>query len=274
MRSLIHISDLHFGAIDSSLLDPLLAFIEHQKPDLVINSGDLTQRARKRQFIEARQFLDRIHVPMLVVPGNHDIPWHRLLMRFSSPMKRFRQHITSELEPFHHDDEIAVLGINTARPLTTQYGRISDRQLAMIADRFRSFPRHMKIVVTHHPFDLPIGDPNSRQLTARAELAMAVIATSEVDLLLSGHLHLASAGITTERYSIGGYAALHVHAGTATSTRGRGQTNSANVLRVERDLVRVERHEWSAERRHFEVVQTSAFVRERGRWAVMASMAA
>ena len=229
MRTIIHLSDLHFGKVDPAIIDPLLKLLRELAPHLVAISGDLTQRARKSQFVEARQFLDRITVPVLVVPGNHDIPWHRLLMRFFRPLARYRRYICDDLSPFFLDEELAVVGLNTARSFTTQYGRINGQQLAAMADRFRSLgPEITKILVTHHPFDLPVNDPNTHHLIGRAEMAMAVIATSEVDILLSGHLHLPRAGVTTDRYNIVGYAALHVHAGTTTSTRGRGEANSLN----------------------------------------------
>ena len=270
MRAILHLSDLHFGAIDPATTEPLLGFIQAQKPDLVTISGDLTQRARLRQFREAREFIARIQSPVLVVPGNHDIPWHRLWIRLFRPLERFRQFICRDLLPFHVDDEIAVLGINTARALTTKYGRINERQLSVMAERFRPLTTHTKILVTHHPFDLPPGDRDSHQLTARAEVAMAVIATSEVDLLLSGHLHLARAGVTTSRYSIGGYAALHVHAGTATSTRGRGEVNSLNVIHTERGAISVLRHDWNLEERKFEPAGVASFTRASGRWKAVA----
>src|SRR5688572_23730113 len=236
-------------------------------PNLVCISGDLTQRARISQFVEARQFLDRIPFPMLIVPGNHDIPWHRLWMRFFRPLARYRQYICRDLDPFFLDEEMAIVGVNTARSFTTKYGRINGQQLATMADRFRPLGREItKLLVTHHPFDLPLGDPNSHQLIGRAEMAMAVIATSEVDVLLSGHLHLPHAGITTSRYNIGGYAALHVHAGTTTSTRGRGEANSLNVLHLEPGTIGVERWVWNSEGLAFETAGMERFVRADDRW--------
>ena len=267
MRTIVHLSDLHFGKVDRAIIDPLLDLIRNLAPNLVAISGDLTQRARNHQFVEARQFLDRITVPVLVVPGNHDIPWHRLWMRFFRPLARYRRYICNDLSPFFLDEELAVVGLNTARSLTTQYGRINGQQLAAMADRFRSLgPEITKILVTHHPFDLPVNDPNAHHLIGRAEMAMAIIATSEVDILLSGHLHLPRAGVTTDRYNIVGYAALHVHAGTTTSTRGRGEANSLNVLRVNAGAISVERWAWDSMQANFASSGSSDFVRTEGRW--------
>ncbi|KKL56821.1 hypothetical protein LCGC14_2241560, partial [marine sediment metagenome] len=81
MRRILHLSDLHFGRIRTDLVDPLLSSIHQLRPDLVVLSGDLTQRARRRQFADARAFLDRIEAPTLTVPGNHDVPLDNLFVR-------------------------------------------------------------------------------------------------------------------------------------------------------------------------------------------------
>src|SRR3954464_5604942 len=109
MRTLVHLSDLHFGRTDQNLVKPLIKTIGEIKPDLVAVSGDLTQRARSHQFVAARAFLDALPKPQIVVPGNHDIPLRNILLRFVSPLDKYRQYITHDLLPFYSDDEIAVL---------------------------------------------------------------------------------------------------------------------------------------------------------------------
>src|SRR3982750_3587483 len=108
MRTLIHLSDLHFGTVDPAIVPALLDFIRITKPDLVVISGDLTQRARTEQFIEARQFLDSISLPKIVIPGNHDVPLHNVFARLFQMLDRFRRYISTDLEPFYADSEIAV----------------------------------------------------------------------------------------------------------------------------------------------------------------------
>src|SRR5919112_1608165 len=121
MRTLVHLSDLHFGRVDASVVGPLVAAIEDLRPDVVAVSGDLTQRARDEQFREAREFLDRLpRVPQIVVPGNHDVPLWNAFKRFLQPLEGFRRFITDDLEPFYSDDEIAIIGVNTARSLTVK----------------------------------------------------------------------------------------------------------------------------------------------------------
>src|SRR6266550_8876633 len=105
MRTLVHLSDLHFGRVDERLIKPLIAAVTEINPDLVAVSGDLTQRARSQQFREARAFLDALPQPQIVVPGNHDVPLHNLLTRFLQPLRKYRRYITNDLRPFHYDNE-------------------------------------------------------------------------------------------------------------------------------------------------------------------------
>ena len=266
MRTLVHISDLHFGRTDPLVLEPLLATIATVAPDVVVVSGDLTQRARSAEFREARDFLARISAPMVVVPGNHDVPLYRVWERFLSPLGKFTRHFGRDLEPSFVDAEIAVIGINTARSLTFKNGRINEEQMAAIHRLLDPLGGHVvKIVVTHHPFDLP-DDTGDAKLVGRASEAMEVFARCGVDLLLAGHFHTSQAGDTSKRHEIDGYSALVVQAGTATSTRGRGEENSFNVLRVTSDEIVVERQAWQPERSAFAIAGSERFVRDGGRW--------
>jgi 3',5'-cyclic AMP phosphodiesterase CpdA len=269
MRTLVHLSDLHFGRVDEALLAPLRERLTALGPDLVVVSGDLTQRARSEQFVQARQFLDTLPQPQLVVPGNHDVPLHNVFKRFVNPLKNFKRHIGSDLEPFFVDDEIAVAGINTARSLTFKDGRINQEQVALLQARFNELDEPItKIVVTHHPFDLPEGGEGD--LVHRASMAMKAFAACGTDILLSGHMHLARAGNTAARYALGGYAALTIQAGTATSTRARGEPNSFNAIHVDRSEVRVESYDWKPEAGVFSLASTAAFARDAQGWRELA----
>src|SRR6185436_13055108 len=135
MRTLAHLSDLHFGRVDYTVRDAVVTNLQTLKPDVVVVSGDLTQRARSHQFQEARQFLDALPQPQIVVPGNHDVPLYNFFARFGRPLDKYRRHITEDLQPFYQDDEVAIVGINTARSLTTKYGRINERQIAGARER-------------------------------------------------------------------------------------------------------------------------------------------
>jgi 3',5'-cyclic AMP phosphodiesterase CpdA len=267
MRTIVHLSDLHFGRVDEALLDPLVAAVARAQPDLVVVSGDLTQRARAAQFAQARAFLDRLPGPQVVVPGNHDVPLYNVARRFLAPLANYRKYIHDQLETCHVDDEIAVCGVNTARSLTFKNGRINLDQLARIRDTLYPLPDHvLRVVVTHHPFDIG-EDVDEDNLLGRASMAMDILSDVGVDLMLSGHLHASAATSTAARYRIDGYSALVVQAGTATSTRQRGEPNAFNVLRTSRDSIAIERHAWDAAGRDFVAAgDVETFVREGRRW--------
>lgn len=268
MRTLVHLSDLHFGRVDEQLLAPLRATIEAIGPDLVVVSGDLTQRALSVEFEAARAYLDSLPGPQIIVPGNHDISLYNLVRRFLQPLTRYKRHITSDLAPTYVDDEIAVLGINTARSLTFKDGRVNHEQVASMRAAFAGIdPALTRIVVTHHPFDLPEAVDRS-EVVDRAPMAMQAFAEEGVDLLLAGHLHLSHAGNTAERYQIRGFAALVVQAGTATSTRGRGEVNGFNVIRIHHGCIEVDRYGWDDTARQFARLKTETFLRSANVWAV------
>jgi 3',5'-cyclic AMP phosphodiesterase CpdA len=266
MRTLLHVSDLHFGRTDARLLAPLRTFAQALAPDLVVVSGDLTQRARTTQFEQARQFLDALPQPQIVVPGNHDVPLHDVFSRFARPLEKFRRIITDDPQPTYVDAEIGVIGIDTSRSLTLKNGRINARQIERVRAAFDAMPPGLvRIVVSHHPFDLPDA-PDTHDLVGRAALAMKVFARSGVDLLLAGHLHLSQVGNTAARYPTEDYAALVVQAGTATSTRGRGESNSFNVIRVELPHIEVERFEWQADAEAFATTTLTRYRRTARQW--------
>jgi 3',5'-cyclic AMP phosphodiesterase CpdA len=250
VKKLLHLSDLHFGRVNNSLVQPLLAIARELAPDLVVISGDFTQRARRAQFRAAAAFLESLPKPRLVVPGNHDIPLWDAVRRFVRPLGRYRRYITRDLAPFYHDDEIAVLGINTARSLTREFGRINEEQIRHAGDVFaRLKPGVVKVVVTHHPFDLPPGSHN--RLVGRSAMAMRGLAAAGVDLILSGHLHLQRTTLSAQRYHIEGHSALVAQAGTTISTRGRGEANSFNFIHASREQIRIDHYLWHLDAARF-----------------------
>jgi 3',5'-cyclic AMP phosphodiesterase CpdA len=240
MRKIIHLSDLHFGRIDPALIEPVIRIVKEIEPDIVAVSGDLTQRARSYQFQQARSFLDALPKPQIIVPGNHDIPLHNVFARFLQPLTKYRRYITDDLHPVYEDDELVIVGVNTARSSVFKGGRINESQVARLREKFCSLGKGIiKAVVTHHPFDLPEGY-NEGALVGRARMAMTELAECGADLFLAGHLHVSHTG-HTKRYNIRGHSALVVQAGTATSTRERGEANSFNLLRISYPQITVER---------------------------------
>lgn len=267
MRTLVHLSDLHFGRVDEKLIAPLIARIAHAEPDVVVVSGDLTQRARSAEFAAAKQFLDALPKPQVVVPGNHDIPLHNIFNRFLRPLDKYRRAIDNDLEPAFVDEEIAVFGLNTARSLTIKDGRVNQVQMAQLQARLASLdPALTRVIVTHHPFDLPSQYDRS-ELVGRAPAAMHMLAECRVDLLLAGHLHVSHAIDSAARYPMSGYASLVVQAGTATSTRGRGEANSFNIIRIATSNITVERQTWDDASGGFLCFETEAFERRGEVWS-------
>ncbi len=267
MRTVVHLSDIHFGRVDRALVEPLVRFVQACEPDLVAISGDLTQRARDEEYRQARTFLDSLPTPRIVVPGNHDVPLYNVYRRFLKPLAGYRRHISQDIEPAYADAEIAVLGVNSARSLTFKGGRINILQVSRIREWLCPFPdRVMKIIVTHHPFEIPEGG-SQRLLVGRARMVMEKLAGCGADVFLSGHLHLGIIGLTATRYRTAGVSALIVQAGTATSTRGRGEANSFNVLRIDRPRIEVDRIVWHAGSRAFQVASTMRFLRTETGWS-------
>jgi 3',5'-cyclic AMP phosphodiesterase CpdA len=266
MRTLIHLSDLHFGRVDPAILSPLARFIGEVKPDLVAVSGDLTQRARTAEFMAARKFLASIPFPQVVVPGNHDVPLHNVISRFARSLDRYKRYITPDLQPVFVDSEMVVAGVNTARAFTWKDGRINAGQLRRLRATLEATPsERTKIVVTHHPFDLPAGA--SGRVVGRSRLAIKTLAECRVDLLLAGHFHIADTSQTAKRYQMPGYSAIIVSSGTSTSTRGRGQPNSLNVIQIDRPNLTIERRTWRPTSGLFDVLSVEIFRHTGNEWA-------
>jgi 3',5'-cyclic AMP phosphodiesterase CpdA len=247
MRTLVHLSDLHFGRVNPAVVDSLRETVRSLEPDLVAVSGDFTQRARARQFTEARAFLESLPRPQLIVPGNHDVPMHNVFARFFNPLGGYRHHMTDELRPSYLDDEIAVIGTDTTRSFTIGGGGIRRRELRRIRELMKKADRSaaVTILVAHHPFDEPHAGATFGRARPGVE-AVEQLAADGIDVFLTGHLHVTFAGPTAKRYRIGGRSAIVVEAGTATSTRVRGEPNAFNVLRIDRQAIVVEHLVWNA----------------------------
>ncbi|HVF46998.1 MAG TPA: metallophosphoesterase [Pyrinomonadaceae bacterium] len=252
MRTIAHLSDIHYGTVDDAIAGRVVEKINEIGPDVVVVSGDLTQRARTEQFKAARLFLDQLPRPLIVVPGNHDVPLYNIYDRFFRPLKKYKEHITTDLSPEYFDDELAVVGINTARSLTIKGGRVSREQIDEVRSQMCGLDDGiLKVVVTHHPFDLPEG-MDERDIVGRAQKAMPRLADCGADVFLSGHLHVSNIETTAKRYTLNdGHVALIIQAGTATSARVRGEAHSFNVIEFDAPMLKVERLECLSVREGF-----------------------
>lgn len=239
MKILAHISDLHFGTEDLSVADALVKDLKQLDLSLLIISGDLTQRARKKQFIKASSYLSKLPKPQLVIPGNHDIPLFDLFRRIFMPLTRYRKYINSSLSPYYNEEGLSVMGLNTARPYKWKNGEISKYQIELVKKHMCSIPEeYFKIVVTHHPFIPPPND-NLADLLNKAQLAVDVIDPCGIDLLLAGHLHHGYTGDIRKHYPSSERSIIVAQAGTAISNRIREEPNSYNVIYVDEDWFEV-----------------------------------
>jgi 3',5'-cyclic AMP phosphodiesterase CpdA len=260
MKTVAHLSDLHFGRTDASVVAGLLDDLHAEQPDLIVISGDFTQGARSREFRAAYRFLRRLPAPVLSVPGNHDVPAADLLLRFLAPFARYRHWISDDLCPFIETDEAAVLGLNTARRarlgLNWAEGSISHAQIDLVQRRFDAVdPAKLRILVAHHPFVAPPTAPYTT-VARRSDRALPIFVDVGIDLLLAGHLHR---GWSVKAAAHIEHALLVVQAATATSTRLREEPNSYNVLLLEKERIGVRVRAWHGDR--FEAVGTAWFAR-------------
>lgn len=269
MARLAHLSDLHFGAHDPKLVAAVAERIDAEKPDLVVISGDFTQRARTEQFEEACHFLAELRDSgheVLGVPGNHDIPLYDVLRRFLSPLTRYRRFIDDELCPHHELADASVLGINTARSLTFKDGRINQDQVDYIRKVFDGPSDRPRILVTHHPlFALPVDDSGALgKALGRQDMALDTVAGAGVDLLLAGHNHRASTHHAPDLVTRAS-STLVVQAGTATSVRLRDEEQSFNMIDVADNDVTVTVQGWDGS--GYAAQDAQRYQRSDGRWS-------
>jgi 3',5'-cyclic AMP phosphodiesterase CpdA len=262
----IHISDLHFGKIaHPAVVDALLTEIAAVKPALVAISGDLTQRARTREYRAAREMIDAIREPVLVVPGNHDVyPWWKPVGRLFSPLVRFRRFITSNLCPTFEEDGLSVLGLNTAHGRTIKGGKITDDMHRRVREHFSSVDRRaFKVLVLHHHLT-KIQALGSHDIARNAKRTLAEAGRMRVDLVLCGHLHVSH--IEPIEIAPAGHNIVIASAGTATSSRGRDSnrdTNFYNLVEISSDHFRIEERKFDLETKTFVVENEGVYPRQR-----------
>ena len=228
MSVLLQISDSHFGTEQTPVVEALVALAQQENPDLLVLSGDITQRAKRSQFAAARAFTDRIGVPLLAIPGNHDIPLFGMGQRLFHPYARYREAFGNVLEPMHASRELLVLCVNTTRWYRHKGGTVSSDQIEHVASRLRTAqPSQLRVVVVHQPIAVPRATEQHNLLHGHAQ-AQHSWSAAGCDVVLGGHIHLpyvmGLAGLARPMWA--------VQAGTSVSRRVRaGAANSVNVLR-------------------------------------------
>ncbi|CAN5162163.1 metallophosphoesterase family protein [soil metagenome] len=258
MTSVIQISDPHFGTEQAPVVDALLRLVAEEKPDLVILSGDITQRARVHEFDAARRFVDRLGLPTLVIPGNHAIPLFNGALRAFAPYRRFQRVFPGPLEPHWSSDDLLVIGLATTRRYRHKDGQVSRRQIDSTSALLRQArPGQLRIVVMHHPVHVTRPADLTNLLHGRAG-AIRAWADAGADIIMGGHIHLPYVRSLAQDFDGLPRRVWAVQAGTAVSSRIRHEApNSVNLLRHDAGTAqqaRVERWDYLAGMQRFQPV--------------------
>lgn len=266
MTTLLHISDTHFGTEQPPVVEALAALAAALAPQLLVISGDITQRARAAQFAGARRFIDRLGLPFVSIPGNHDLTVLNPLTRLLAPYTGYRGTFGDELEPVHESDGLLVQCVKTTRWWRHIEGEVNTAQVQRVATRLRSArPEQLRVVVVHQPLHVQ-GEAEAKHLLRGREAALSAWAEAGADVVLGGHIHLPYVAELTPPSATGARIVV-AQAGTALSSRlRRDAPNSVNVIRHESsDAARfsVERWDFSGERGEFQRVDAQTFVLQR-----------
>jgi 3',5'-cyclic AMP phosphodiesterase CpdA len=261
VTTLLQISDPHFGTEQPPVARALERLVQSLTPDLIVLSGDITQRARRTQFEAARRFIDGLAPrALLAIPGNHDIPLFNLAARALAPYANFQRAFGPALEGEFEAPALLVQALNTTRAHRHKHGELSSRQIERVASRLRgAAPAQLRIVVVHQPV-WALRPSDEQNLVRGHRAAIAAWTAAGVDLVLGGHIHLPYLHALP---SAGCSPAWAVQAGTALSSRTRdGVPNSVNVVRradgaVPRRCV-VERWDYQAARGRFACISESS----------------
>lgn len=271
MLTILHVSDLHFGPpYIPQVGESVLHAAELYAPDVIVASGDFTQRATAEQFQQARRFLDALPpVPLMTIPGNHDVPVYRVWERLTAPYRNYQEHLCQELEPVIRVDGACLVGLNSTAPLRTIVnGRIRREQLDRAAQVFRDEPpEHLRVIVAHHHF-APAPDYERANVMPRARRALDRFEDLDVELILGGHLHRAYIGNSLDIYAgkSRDTGIIIVQCGTTTSQRGRArerEKNSFNLIQVYDETVVITHFMYFSDAGRFEPISRHEFPRRR-----------
>jgi 3',5'-cyclic AMP phosphodiesterase CpdA len=269
MLNLVHISDLHFGKpylahVGAALHDA----IHRLSPKALVVGGDLTQRAKRREFKAARAFLDRCpHIPRVVVPGNHDVPLYRVWERLCQPYGLYRRYIQEELDTVLRLEDAVIVGLDSTNPHgAIKNGRLSRAQLAWCAEVLASAPPEIYRIVALHHHLAPAPDYDHTSIMPKGKRALEFFTELKVDLMLSGHLHRAYVANSLDVYAGAkrDHGIILVQCGTSTSRRGRAreqEKNSFNWLQLTEHSIRIVHFMYFAEQERFAPTSQHEFAR-------------
>ena len=274
MLNLLHISDLHFGEPFVERVGAVLApKIAEMAPDVLVISGDITQRAKPREFKAARDYFERLPpIPRVIVPGNHDIPLYRAHERLLQPYKLYRKYISDELDSVLRLENAVIVALDSTNPYrAVSNGRIRREQLEFCAKEFASAPPDSaRIVVAHHHF-APAPDYDGGEVMPKGKRALDMFTQLRVDLIMAGHLHRAYVGNSLDVYSgeDRGHGIIIAQCGTTTSRRGRArerEKNSFNWVEILKGSIRILHYMYFDDLDDFYPVSSYEFARPQQRF--------
>ena len=272
MTTILHLSDLHFGKYFlPRTCEALLSQIDELSPDVIVISGDLTQRAKHREFLAAQNFLKRLpHLPRIIVPGNHDIPLYRIWERLLSPRALYRRYISDTLDNVLHTGNAVFVGLDSTDPYrAVKSGRLSRKQVAFCEQAFNNTSKEIfRVIVMHHhlvpapTFERTLPMPRSKQI-------LEAMNRMRVDMVLAGHLHRAYIGHSLDVYAgkDRDHGIIIVQCGTTTSRRGRGlerEKNSFNLVTLSAECIQVEHFHYGENSARFFSASKHFFTRRFG----------
>ncbi len=271
--TLMHMSDLHAGPpFMPRIADAAATYAHEVRPDLLVISGDLVQRAIfPQQWRSIRNYIARLPQPQLLVPGNHDIPLLDGFSRVFAPTSYYRRYISSDLNPVFSLPGLAVVGGNSAHGITVDGGYVNQQQQRTLADTFARFDADTcKIAVLHHPLVNPPGRRRKGKMS-NASTVLRLLERCNVELYLCGHFHISYIDAITGTGNIikaideqTGYRIILCHSGTTTSRRGRGtdrSKNSLNVIEIDKQTIRITPHFYLPEEQRFAALREHVFRR-------------
>jgi len=228
-----HLSDPHFGTVVPAVRDALLGELQTHPPDLILLTGDITQRARRTQFVEARRFLDDLpDVPHLCIPGNHDLPLFDVVTRMVKPYDHYSSYISAELQPEFVDERAAILCVDATSRFRHKDGALTLAQIERTAEKLARMDLPFRLVATHQPLAALVSS-DAGNVARGAEQALNRWIAAGADLFLGGHIHLPYC-ITVRTADLRQSGVL-LQAGTCLSSRVRGAiSNSFNLVTLQR----------------------------------------
>lgn len=269
MSVLLQISDPHFGTVQPSVAEALVQLALEQSPDLLVLSGDITQRARPEQFDAARAFCDRLAIPaMLSLPGNHDIPLFNLWQRAFSPYAGYLRAFGPLIETGLQTPAMRVIGVKTTRRWRHKNGQVSAAQIKrVVAELQDATSAQLRVVVLHQPVMVLRAEDEHDRLRGW-EPAVRAWAAAGADIVMGGHIHLPYVREMSSQVAGLDRRIWCVQAGTALSSRVRREApNSVNLLRHAsgQRSCWVERWDYAGASGRFELVHSSELLLDRGR---------